>query len=475
MKKILLVFFFSFQLVQSQERVLEFNVNLNKNSEVFNVIDETTGNTALFTLKGRQLEAFLFDDSFNEIGTIEPEKIPNKFDNFSGYIIENKKFHLFLSNTKKDKFAKIFLDFSSGESSFNEISLDLKEEKFLESISHNDSYFIFTLPDGSEVIKVYRFTQANPPTITSVNFSSAYYLNDKNRPAKLNDLFIAYKGFSKVIEMGKMEMDQPNSIQQASKNVKTFVTGNKLIITLDENHYFTFLLEINLEDFQGTVERIEKPRLSEEINHTSSNSFVLDNHIYQIITTKDAIKFHVVDLENDKVINSHSVSRDEEIYFKNTPIIQEGGFYTSHREYDKTAKFIRKMKNLPVAITALEQDGKFQITMGSSLEKQATPMMGGFGMAGAMVSVAPGMAVGFNPMFFGYKTYSFSRTVEIKGLFDKEYNHLEGDINPHIFEKIKEVAERYEHISAETIFRKKDTIYWGYHDNYNNVYNIYRM
>ncbi|MBE7639434.1 hypothetical protein GUB10_03715 [Salegentibacter sp. BLCTC] len=476
MKKNSLFLLILFQFSYAQERVLEFKTELNQKSEVFNIVDEENDNLALFTLKGRKIEALLFDNNFKKIGHIKPLKIPNKFDIFSGYIIKDKEVSLFLSNTTKNKFSKIVFHFDSGETNFTELEIRLKEERFLGSINYKNSFFIFSLPNSSEAIKLYKYTKDNSPSTTLIDFSESNYLNENNRPIKFNDLFTSYEGFSKITDIGIMQEGQPNSIEEASKNVKILKQKNQLLVNLDKNHYFTYLLQINLDELTGDISRIAKPRFGKEMNHKASNSFVLDHNLYQVITTKDALKFHIVNLKNNSVLNSHEVSKGEEIYFKNTPIVQEGGMYTSYREYEKTAKFIRKMKNLPIAITARKKGEVYQINLGSSLEVKSNPAMGMGMMGGALgAGMASAMTIGFNPMLTGYISYGYSRTVEINGLFDKNYKHIESDIEPNIFNKIKKVSEKHRNVFAETIFEKNGNYYWGGYNNFASVYNIYKI
>ncbi len=437
-----------------------------------------TGNLAIFLQDRNRVYGTLYDRSENKIAEVDVSDLSNKFQSFIGHQIDGKKICLFMKTTNGRSYGRLVYDFEKKTSFNQEFDFKLKREKYINATSRRDKMFLFSIPKHSSTINVYVFGEDAKPKLHALNFKDFEFNDEHKQPKNLYDLLKETKGFgySSEINAGQVEENVPNPIETTSKQLKFYNKGEEVILSLDQNPQFTYLIHINLKSFEKKVDKIEKPQLENTSLKLNTNSFMDNGKLFQITSNSDAIKVQVIDLNNEnKVLKTFSLKDDEDITFKNTPIIQEGGMYDSYREMEKTSKFLRKMRNADVGVSFYEQNGRYELTLGSAKKilRGGGMTMYGAGFAGGLVGGA--IAVSFNPMWGAYSGYITTKSVRITGLFDKNWNHLIGDVPQNPFDKIKEFADNQDHITAETIFQKDGSFYWGAYNKKNDQYHIYKF
>lgn len=202
--------------------------------------------------------------------------------------------------------------------------------------------------------------------------------------------------------------------------------------------------------------------------HLTSNSFFIDNKLYQIKSSPDLFYFTVKDLENN-TIKKYSATANALIEFKNSEIYQEGGDFGGKRILESSSQFIRKINNLNSGLSCYHIGQNTLITFGGvSAVQQSTGQVtfGQFGLVGALVAVAV-----FNPTMNSFNSYSNRKVVKIEGLFDNEGNHINGELQPLAFDKIRTFFDKNNDVSSQTLF-KMDAYYLGYYDNKTKEYII---
>lgn len=94
-------------------------------------------------------------------------------------------------------------------------------------------------------------------------------------------------------------------------------------------------------------------------------------------------------------------------------------------------------------------------------------MLGGFG--GALI------AISINSISGAYNFYKNAKTVQVTGLFDENFKHLEGDVSPNIFDQIEEFSKENSKISAETVLKIDGAIHFGYYDKEDEHFHLFKM
>nr|BFF39220.1 hypothetical protein BACY1_10250 [Tenacibaculum mesophilum] len=168
---------------------------------------------------------------------------------------------------------------------------------------------------------------------------------------------------------------------------------------------------------------------------------------------------YILDLATGNFIKEYAASKDEEILFKNSPIIQKGGFYNGYRELEKTKKFLRKITTGKIGVSVIKNKNSYLFTIGGYVEQRsaAPMMMAGFGGIGGPIASLGSVNVNlfFNPTMFAYNSFTNTKSTQIECLFDTGFEHIKDTKIPrNIFDKIKSTPRKSD--IAYTIFKYKD-------------------
>jgi len=456
----ILIVFISFSSKAQEEIINRYTSDLIKQS--FNVVDQETGNFAVFFEGYETVYGFLFDKNKREIGRIESSNLPNKYKELIGYLIDGKTIILFMNTKNGRSYGVLKFDFENHKNSVEELDFKLKREDYLESLSIDNKFYLFSRPNNSSQINIYEFNSDLTSSLHEMPFKKDDFLDIKDKPINLYEI---------LSETEKIENKTPVSIETSSDYVKLYNDSNKVTITSDRYKNYTYLINIDLESYEYSTDRVFKPAIDDSYLGLRTNSFLYENHLFQIIASSKQLNIQITDLYKMTLVKEFSVKKNEPIPFKNSIIIQEGGGFDKYRELDKTSQFLRKISQAHAGISVLKQDGDFQITFGSALEKVNG---GGYIIIGAAVGGLGGAIImaSINTITTSYYGYTNSKSVRITGLFDENFNHIEGEVPLNIFDKIKFYTETVKGIQAETIISLEESYLFGYYNKRGKVFKL---
>ncbi|MET0945072.1 MAG: hypothetical protein ABWY22_06670, partial [Flavobacterium sp.] len=232
---------------------------------------------------------------------------------------------------------------------------------------------------------------------------------------------------------------------------------------------YTQVITLNLGDYSATEKLLKKTIIQTEYrSDLNSNSFYFDKKLYQIKTSSDRFYFNVKDL-NDNLLKEYSANSVQPIEFKNSEINQENGS-GGKKVLKNSSQFIKNLNNLNSGLSCYRLGKNTLITIGSVSEAGSSgsqAVLGQFGLIGALISIAVS-----NPTMDSFNSYANRKVVKIEGLFDKEDNHVKGDIQPLAFDKIRTFFEKNTDISSQTLFKMANNYYVGYYNNKTKEYII---
>ncbi|MCH7783931.1 MAG: hypothetical protein IIB06_00735 [Bacteroidetes bacterium] len=476
MKKLVFLFF-AISIVFSgvaQKKIIGLTADA-RVKESFNVVDKETGNFAVFLEENDYVRGFLFDKNYNEIGRIKATDLPSKFKTFIGYQVKGSKINLFMNTQNGRSYGIMIFDFKTGFSHVQELDFKLKGEIFIESISSNNTFYLFSIPKNSSQINIYEFNENLTPILHEIKFKENAFLDRRDRPIKLNKFIFKRDAISGKLSIvtGKIEHNAPNSIEITSKKFKLYHFENKVTFTSDRYNEFTYLITIDLDNYKFSTKRVLKPSFDGSRLGLKSNSFLFDNTLFQIICNTKQLRLRMVDIATEKIVKEYSLMKEETFYFKNTAIILEGGDFDKYRELDKTAQFLRKISQANAGISVYKQNKVYEITFGSSLDKPDNPYI----IIGATVGGIGGVLIvaSFNTLTSTFNGYTNTKSVRVTGLFDDDFNHIEGRIQKNPFDKIKEYYERNKNIRAQTIFKNNDDFIYGFYKQNQDLYEVIKF
>ncbi|TKD67032.1 hypothetical protein [Flavobacterium sp. ASW18X] len=469
-------------LCNAQKEILKLNNHLKTNKKkmqgTFPVVDKNTGEYTLFFDDKKNFYAYHIDSQNNVENSFLSEGLPKKYNEVIGHYKNGDKTMLFLKDKGNKKFGSILFDFDKQTSKEIVYDFKLQKESYVTSYSNEDNFYLVTIVNKSSVLNLYTFDFEGQYKKESIDLQGETFLSTQGKAIDLHKLMLSEgpKGtgtYTSNLDVVEISPESPNTIEITSESTKMYSKDSSFIISLDGG-LDTYLLQIDPKAISYKLTAIARPSLTgEKIN---SNSFILDDNIHLIAATVDALKYEVKALNTKKIIKSYTVKEDEEISFKNTPIIQEGGRIKDYREMEKTAKLLRRLGKEYIGIAVEKLDDNYVVTIGSKKEISTGggPGVSFVGVGGAAGAFTVGVIVpSYNPVFNSFNSYTKTKATRIECLFDANFNHLDGNIKNNVFEKINQDSEEIKSKSGETIFILNNKFIWGYYDKASNNYLLY--
>lgn len=442
--------------------------------EVFPLVDKENERFALVLLKGKEINGYLFDSTNALVGElISEDKARNYKQVIGSTVSQDNDFVVFITNKNRKKFASTRFSFEKNAIEFNELDLDLGNEKILQTADYKNKFHVLTITPKTALINVYRFENATTYTKIPIDFSEYTFLNHKQKEVNLYDMITVNSGLyglGKAVDLVKIKTDNPTSLEVACNPTKLYQQDHHILLTFDSNEDITQLVEINLETLEGEVKRIEKAMANWAYQEKNSNSFLFGDILYQIVVTRAALHLRAQNFRTGAVINEHSVHADEEITFKNSAIAQTGGAFDDYREFKDTGTLLRKVGRGKAGLAVHQNDGLYHITFGGVIERQVNyaMMMPGFGIPVGSIGA---VTVFINPAFFAYESYTHTKALLVDGLFNSNFEHQVGELGENVFDNIKafEMEHKINPV-GRTVFKLNDAYILGNYQAFTRTY-----
>lgn len=469
-KLFLTAFFLHSLLIFSQEVVNATAIDLKKKSDVFQTLNEKEKEVTLFFNDKVKVKAIRLNEKMQILDSISTERPAIKtYDGMIGYTLNNNNTRLFWSsNNYQEIFTQLF-DFNSRKVETKKYSLILKEEKVLQKFSGKENFYILSVVKNN-TLKLHIFDKEGVYSEKIIPLNGFNFSKSDNTKSDLYGIFREnLLPFEAPFSLQNINAKSPTSLTDSAKKRKCYFDNEQIIITLDANVDYTQVLTIDLNNF-SVVEKIVKQKLiSEDRFYLSSNSFYFENKLYQIKMSMEQFYFTIKDLNNN-LIKEYKANSTTPIDFKNSAISQEGNdFFGGKKTLESSSQFIRKVNNLNAGIACYSLGENVLITIGGVSAPQQSAgqtTMNQFGLIGSLIG-----SFAFNPTMESFNSYSNRKVVKIEGLFDANGKHIQGDLQPLAFDKIRTFFDKDNDVSSQTLFKIND-YYLGYYDNKTKEYTI---
>jgi hypothetical protein len=450
----------------SQDLLSETPIALKKNRDVFQTVNVDSNLVNLFISDNIKVKAIQFNEEMKIVDSISADRPnPKTYANMIGYNSSKGSTRLFWSSNDLEEIFTQLYDFTNRKVETKKHSLVFKDEKVLQKFTENENFYILTVVKKTNVFKFHIFDKEGQYSEKVIDLSNFRFFASEYTKKTLYGMFeVNLLPFEIPFTLQKIDADNPTSLTDAAKKRKCYVTNNQLIITFDLNFDFTQVLIIDLVNFTATEKIVKKHAIAMvEFARLNSNSFYFQNKLYQIKSSQDLLYLTVKDLD-DNLIKEYFTDENKPLNFKNSEIYQEGGdFGGGKRVLENTSQFIRKVNNSNSGLSCYKIGENTLITFGAVSAVQQSGVQAGlgqFGFIGALIS-----AVAFNPTMESFNSYSNRKVVKAEGLFDKNANHLKGDLQPLAFDKIRTFVDKKKDVSSQTLFKMNSIYYLGYYDN----------
>jgi hypothetical protein len=471
MKKTILILILLYTITLTAQEKWAFiglhnDINDGNVEDVFPVVNSDTGFTALFFKVNKSFVCYLLNEKQEIVKTLKIEAIPRNYDVLAGSTYKNQKFSLYFSNDFKTKHGCLAVDFENGSSMFfEELNLDFKKERFISYIEHKEQFYALSIVKNSSVMNLYRFDMKGKIVLTPFDISNQNFETDNGLPLTLDALLFG-KYSDGTVEA--INTSIPNTLETTSASTKVYVNDNVITLTNNTFKKHTYLIKLYLDGQNFNMSKIENSHFDKKNLRSNSNSFILNNLLFDTYSDTEEINFNVFNIETKKLVKNFNIKAGDSIPFKNTPFIHEVVNSNSYRELEKTSRFIRKVNSSNIGISVYPYGDYYILNLGASEKIQTGELAIIGGILGGVIGAA---------IFSAFDSYDKTQSTRIECLFDKQFNHVLGDIPKNGFDRIQNYinANSLKRAKLQTVFKFGDKFIWGFYNSDGNYYGFHEF
>lgn len=448
------------------------NVNLeglksnNSLKEAYLIKDLNTDNLFVILEEEKTTHAFKYDANKTLGSQMTSEGLKRKFKEIVGHIVNENQLLLLQKNKKGNKLAYIKYNFETKQTEEVEYDLEDSSDRFVESFITADKCVLFTINTSNEAFKKWEFNIDGSFQVEEINTESLFASAGISYEP-LDFFLVDSQGFSRVVDLTKVNNKIPNNLEIVTDNNKMYERKKSFLWTIDHYLDYTLVFYFDAPDYNPVLKLVNKPKLRKNSFNAKSNSFIFDDKIAQVVSSNKELLIDIKELNNpSNLIKSIRVDKDADIDFKNSPILQEGSSYSfgGTRKMEKTSKLLRKMSSDDNGISVYKNNDRYHITIGGTRVQTSgggAPMIA-TGFSGMPVGHLGGINQGYNPTFYAYGMYSNTGSTRIECLFDLDFNHIQGEIDDNVFDRIDDYKDVEDDLRTESITYLNSEVIFGY-------------
>lgn len=429
-----------------------------KDIELHTLADRDKQRTCLALCKDDSVRLFVLDSKQAVIQHFYINRTPNE--TFLGGFMKDDTVYAFLQGSGAASNLHVWvLAISQGIGDDYMVPFAMHHERAVEQISCGDHFLYFTVNKKASQFSIYDFRPGRRCDTMQYQFE----------PGIWKALTSYNGGFGRDVSVLEIEPDGKISPDLAHTPNKLYWRRDTLFLLM--NNYergvtavFAFDIRNKKVDFRKIVHN-NSATMGPELPAYVDNSMLLDDRLYFVSAEPNKLNVQVRDFYSGKLLREYTAGRDEDIGFKNTPIVQEGSFYhPGSRELAHTRQLLRKMVGGSAVLVANREDsGRVGLTIGA-WQQMSSGGGGGGGMW--MGGAGPGMTMTFVPSATTFYSGSSIRSSRFKMLLDSaSLQHVPGDIPADLGERIEQYTEKKSIPPAgQVLFRNGGRSVYAYYD-----------
>ena len=444
----------------SQEIVNATPIELKKNVQIFQVVNDSARQTTIFMADENRIKAIRLDDKMKFIDSLSTQTPDKNYSKVIGNIPSVNKTTLFWASSNQKKIFLQSFDSEKNKTLDKSFDLEFKNEVYLQEFSAPNKFIILTLLKKSNTFKLYAFDNKGNLEIKDIDLSSVRFYHRTNLYDTFQEDFMP---FERPLSLVKINSEYPTSLLKTAAKRKCYLVENQLIITIDTDQNYTQVIQIDLENYKISSQNIlQTPFKNFGTNNLTHNSFFMNGKLYQIKSSSNKFYLTIKDMDGN-LAKEYVANADTPIEFKNSEISQQGGdFGGGERTLETSSQFIRKLNGQNSGISCYQTGENIILTTGSVSSDNSggtQAVLGQFGVIGALISVAVN-----SPSMESFNSYAGRKAVTIFSLFDKDGNHIKGDLQPLAYDKISGFLQENKKVNAQNLFKVGSLYYLGYYD-----------
>ena len=425
--------------------------------ELHTISDRTKQQACMFVANTDSIRAFLLNEKAEVVQ--QHNFVRHAGEEVLGGFVKENKIYFFVNNIKTDELHNRVFNMQTGDVSEHLVPFDLKKEKIIERISCGNHFLFFTVSKKTSELIIYDF------------YSESQFNTFRHKFEE--DIWTAItraNGWSRAVNVQKVDMEGECAVDVAAWKNKVYFDNDTLYLVINSSRNISKIYCFDLVN-QKVDSRLVHHTMAEAIIDPlgySENSFLFNKKLYFVHATSDNLSVQIIDIFSGNVLKKYDAKKNDEISFKNTPIMQEGESMAKNavRELGKTRQLLRKMSLASAVIIATPNDSnQVDISIGSyqQVSSGGSMMMPGL-MGGAIGGAMAGTFIYVN--VGGFSRSNWTKSARFRMRVDADnFDHIPGDMGMTINEKI-EVNTKDVKIppEAENLFVIDHTSYHAYYN-----------
>ncbi|RMB59123.1 hypothetical protein EAX61_08660 [Dokdonia sinensis] len=291
----------------SQEKLIDIKLaSRSDNNPIidysFEGYDEKTGELGLFLFRIKSVEAVLLDSSLKTIKSTFIDTYDSVQKVFLASQISDKKAILWFTDNSLKVFKALTFDFVSKKMSIEIVDLKFKKETFLGAYNEQGKTYFISVKDKSSVILVRTVTGNEVIAINEVAIRPKAFKGYKNKSVDLYELVSPAEVISNKHHYYLFETANPT---------KLYPDTNGFKLTVDENDSFTYLIDVNTNDYSKKIKVFRKADLFLSGTLAETNSLLHNYKITTVASNNFVAKFKIYDALGAALINEFEYTYDE--------------------------------------------------------------------------------------------------------------------------------------------------------------------
>ncbi|WP_452222757.1 hypothetical protein [Lacinutrix chionoecetis] len=423
------------------------------------IVDAETGNVAFFLKERKQLTAYLYNQNQELISKLVVEDILKNSRDIIGHSIKGDNYLLYFKRSSGLKYGYLQVDFKAKTSLLvDDLDINFEKEELIESFSDKDKFYILTSVRRTSTLNLYTLDNDAVLNKKEIVLPEQEIKTDTDIEVDFNSIL-----FSVASKIKKIEVGEPLALESVTAQTKVSYNNGKIILI---NNFFgkrTFVADINVLTGELTFNAIENLGFLKGELKSGINSFIFDNHYFNVYATNDKLLFSIYTYPALEMVKNYKVGKYEIIDFKNTKMIQKvGDGENSGRVLENTSQYLRKISNQYLGVSVYKDLDNYVVTIGST-----QPTSGTLAIIGAALGGVAGGA-----LFATFSNYNKTKSVQMQCLFNEHFNHNSNRIPENGFDKISTFIKDFSHLDAQAVFRYNDDYVWG---SFNHETGLYRL
>jgi hypothetical protein len=440
--------------------------------ETLPVPNPSDGTLSVFLVDLFSVHGLLFDRDYRLINEIEGERPKGNFSDVLGCSLSDGSYNLFYSSSNHKTLTSVSYSYNTKSVKQNTIELPLKKENFATAVSFNGKFYFLTSVRGKSILRLYSFKDGSQYEARTYDFSDKHFFSSP-LIMTLDDALN-----KRVVEV---DNQSPNAIDLTSKKSKLYAFGDKIVLTLDNKISGTNVITIDLKSLDATFNFFRHAVFDcGETAPVSTNSYIHNNLLYQMKVCPSEMRVQIRDLLTGTTIKEFKTQRDEEISFRNTPIMQEkeASLLDPERELPKTAQFLRKVARGDAGLCAYISNSELELIIGGIKKTEGGPVALPTFTQGSSIQTPYGLVTNpYNPTFGGFMSYLNTKSVYFRCRLEPEtFAHQPGamSLKGNAFDRIQQFidGQKKEDLTARTVFRKNGVYFLAYYIKDDNRFTI---